>query len=671
MPPFRADRAPRSPGRLGKLAAATAGAALTIGALTSPAIGAGQNETGPAARAAADVAPSVSLGSPSAAAGAQLSFSVKDFPAGETLTVKLDKVTQLGRFTVGTDGSVSGSVTVPADAVAGTHTLHFLAPGTSVPVEFGVRVPAAELLASSVRAGESVPFRVSGFPSGVKLSVKLDDADLVAQFTTGADGSFSGSVTIPAGTAAGDHWLRFLATGTSVKSSPLEVTAPAPAAPKAVITAGSSVAAGGKVSFALSGFTPGQKITVKLDDDKILKQWDDAIAADGTFSGTVTVPAGTAKGAHWLRILAPDPSTSLRADFTVTSTGGGSGSGGSTGGSGDATGGSGGGNGGSTGGGSTGGSTGGSGGGSKGGSGSTGGGTSSGASASITAGADVKAGGKVSFRVTGFPPGRRLTVKLDDSDILGQWTIGTDGSFSGSVTVPDGTTKGAHWLRFLAPDPSTSLRADFTVTDGAEPGSAGTGGPAGTGGTGEVPAATGAPASASNSAGAKAEITASEVQPGGSIHFKVTRFPGNETVTIKLDDDAILGQWKTDAEGGFEGDVEVPAETPAGEHWFRFLAPNPPTTLKVDFTVVAADGSGAAAAGSTTAPEAAAETLDGAAAASTTAAASPVSYATIAWSTAGGVAGGAAGAAAASYLVLRRAKFASQSPKAAGTATGD
>ncbi|NYV77576.1 hypothetical protein, partial [Streptomyces sp. UH6] len=390
MPPFRADRSPRPHGRLGRFAAATAGAALTIGALTSPAIGAVQGEAGPAARAATDVAPSVSLGSPSAAAGAQLSFSVKDFPAGETLTVKLDKVTQLGRFTVGTDGSVSGSVTVPADAVTGTHTLYFLAPGTSVPVEFGVRVPAAELSVSSVRAGESVPFRVSGFPASAKLSVKLDDADLLAQFTTGADGSFSGSVTIPDGTAAGDHWLRFLATGTSVKSSPLEVTAPAPATPKAVITAGSSVAAGGKVSFALSGFTPGQKITVKLDDDKILKQWDDAIAADGTFSGTVTVPAGTAKGAHWLRVLAPDPSTSLRADFTVTSTGGGSGSGGSTGGSGDATGGSGGGNGGSTG-----GSTGGSGGGSTGGSGSTGGGTSSGASASITAGSAVKAGGTV------------------------------------------------------------------------------------------------------------------------------------------------------------------------------------------------------------------------------------------------------------------------------------
>ncbi|WP_448315999.1 hypothetical protein, partial [Streptomyces sp. CO7] len=287
MPPFRADRPHRPHGRMGKIAAATAGAALTIGALTSPALGAGlTGDLGLTTQATADAAPSVALGSASVTAGAQLPFTVKDFPAGATLTVKLDKQTVLGQFTVGDDGSVSGSLTVPATAAAGTHTLHFLAPETVVPVTFGVRVPAAELLSSSVRAGDSLAFRVSGFPADAKLSVKLDDASLIGQFTTGSDGSFSGSVTVPEGTEAGEHWLRFLATGTSVKSSALTVTRPAPAAPKMVITAGSSVAAGGKVSFSLSGFVPGQKITVKLDDDAILKQWEDAVAADGTFSGT-------------------------------------------------------------------------------------------------------------------------------------------------------------------------------------------------------------------------------------------------------------------------------------------------------------------------------------------------------------------------------------------------
>ncbi|NEA46240.1 hypothetical protein, partial [Streptomyces sp. SID10815] len=162
------------------------------------------------------------------------------------------------------------------------------------------------------------------------------------------------------------------------------------------------------------------------------------------------------------------------------------------------------------------------------------------------------------------------------------------------MTVPQGTAKGAHWLRFLAPNPPTSLRADFTVTSGADPasgsgtggagaGGSGTaggqagGGTGGTGGTVPVPAATGAPAAASNSRGAKARITASEVQPGGTLHFTVEKFPAGQTVTVKLDDDAILGQWKADATGAYEGDVAIPADTPAGAHWLRFLAPNPPT----------------------------------------------------------------------------------------------
>ncbi|MYS46814.1 hypothetical protein GTY23_37660, partial [Streptomyces sp. SID5998] len=105
------------------------------------------------------------------------------------------------------------------------------------------------------------------------------------------------------------------------------------------------------------------------------------------------------------------------------------------------------------------------------------------------------------------------------------------------------------------------------------------------GGATPIPAASGAPAAASNSRGAKAQITASQVQPGGKLHFEVEKFPADQTVTIKLDDDAILGQWKADATGAYEGDVTIPADTSVGAHWLRFLAPNPPTTLKVDFKV--------------------------------------------------------------------------------------
>ncbi|MFF0072583.1 hypothetical protein [Streptomyces sp. NPDC005494] len=523
--------------------------------------------------------------------------------------------------------------------------------------------PGVTLGTAAVKPGGDVPFEATGFPAGATLSVKFDDRTLLKQFAIGDDGSVSGSVTVPAdATPGGEHWLRFLAPQTSVRSENLTVTGSTPtpsptptptptptpppteppaAAEPAVRLADSEVAAGGEVTFTLSGFAKGQSVTVKLDDADIIGQWHSAVKADGTLTATVTVPKSASAGAHWLRFLAPNPSTSLRADIFVTSssTGGNGGSG--TGGSG--SGGSG-----------TGGSD---PSGTGGGSGTTGGSTGAGSgstSATITAGSQVAAGGKVSFRVTGFPAGQRLTVKLDDSEIIGQWAngIGADGSMSGSVTVPADATKGAHWLRFLAPNPSTSLRADFTVTSGASAGQAGGGSSSGstgtTAGTGAVPAATGAPASASNSRGAKATISASEVQPGGKIPFEVTKFPAGQTVTIKLDDEEILGQWKADASGSYKGEVTIPAETPTGAHWLRFLAPNPSTTLKVGFTVTAPGTTAVAADAAATTPETAPNTVTAASSESS------VSYPTIAWSAAAAAVGGAAGAAATTLFVVRR-----------------
>ncbi|MCX5400828.1 hypothetical protein [Streptomyces sp. NBC_00102] len=681
--PFRTSISPlRGPrGRVARVAALTAGATLGLGVLSMPLAAAsdGAGTTGAVALAADEAsAPSVVLGSSSVKPGGDVSFTATGFPASSTVSVKLDDATLLAQFTSGSDGNVSGTVTIPTGTTPGAdHWLRFLAPQTSVKSS-GLTVtatPTVSLGSASAKAGGDVSFTATGFPASSTVSVKLDDATLLAQFTSGSDGSVSGTVTIPAGTTPGaGHWLRFLAPQTSVKSSGLTVTeaatSPEPATPRIQLGT-TKVTAGKAVSFSLSGFVQGQNITVKLDDQTILKQWTAAVKADGTFSGTVTVPAGTGAGAHWLRVLAPDPSTSLKADFTVasSSTGGSSTGGSSTGGS--STGGSSSGGGNSTGGGSTGGA--GSGGSTTGGTGSS---STSATSATITAGSSVAAGGKVSFRLTGFPAGQQITVKLDDSEIIGQWPdgIAADGSFSGTVTVPATATKGAHWLRFLAPNPSTSMKADFTVTSGADGAAAtdGTGGTSATAGTGStatdgsatpIPAATGAPASATNASGAKAEITASEVQPGGKLHFTVTNFPASQVVTIKLDDDAILGQWDLDTEGTFEGDVDIPAEVTPGAHWLRFLAPNPATTLKVDFTVAAAD---ATAASSASTSDAAATTTDPTVnAASVQSVETGISYATIAWAAGAAAVGGAAGAAGATTFILRRRKPQQQEPKTA------
>ncbi|MFI5569751.1 hypothetical protein ACIA6T_20885 [Streptomyces sp. NPDC051740] len=158
-------------------------------------------------------------------------------------------------------------------------------------------------------------------------------------------------------------------------------------------------------------------------------------------------------------------------------------------------------------------------------------------------------------------------------------------------------------------------------------------------------------APAADTAAPSVALGASSVRQGGEVPFTATGFPAGATLSVKFDDGALLERFPVGADGSASGTVTVPADTATGDHWLRFLAPDPPTSLKVAFTVTAAgtDGAGSPAASSTTAPETkATETL------AATSLAAPVSCSTIAWSAAAAAAGGAAGAAATTLLVVRR-----------------
>ena len=82
---------------------------------------------------------------------------------------------------------------------------------------------AASISPSTLRAGETITFRISGFPAGETVSVKIDDGDfcsqkgihgacVVHQQKVGANGSVQGSFALPEDLGAGKHWLRFLAS---------------------------------------------------------------------------------------------------------------------------------------------------------------------------------------------------------------------------------------------------------------------------------------------------------------------------------------------------------------------------------------------------------------------------------------------------------------------------
>ncbi|MDG4762593.1 hypothetical protein O7632_00455 [Solwaraspora sp. WMMD406] len=101
---------------------------------------------------------------------------------------------------------------------------------------------------------------------------------------------------------------------------------------------------GSSISFQVSGFPPGESVNIKIDDGDYCGEAAvhgacvvhiQQIAADGTVSGSVPVPADLPPGAHWLRYLATEQFTdangnagtrgyTLRggSDFTVVAAGG-------------------------------------------------------------------------------------------------------------------------------------------------------------------------------------------------------------------------------------------------------------------------------------------------------------------------------------------------------------
>ncbi len=105
----------------------------------------------------------------------------------------------------------------------------------------------------------------------------------------------------------------------------------------------------------------------------------------------------------------------------------------------------------------------------------------------------VAIGGTLSFTVGGNPAGETVYVKIDDgqyqgvgkisgADIVATAAIGSDGTASGSITIPSDLAAGEHTLRFLASAKPASgsgnlgytHRSDvFTVTAGSSPDPAG------------------------------------------------------------------------------------------------------------------------------------------------------------------------------------------------------
>lgn len=99
-----------------------------------------------------------------------------------------------------------------------------------------------------------------------------------------------------------------------------------------------------------------------------------------------------------------------------------------------------------------------------------------------------------------------------------------------------------------------------------------------------------------NAGGASVAITVSEVAPSDEISFSGSGFRNadgtGQLVTVKLDDDAILGTFAASSTGVLNGSVRIPERVTAGTHWLRYLAgagrvgDDTARSLVTDFSVV-------------------------------------------------------------------------------------
>ncbi|WP_334149393.1 endo-alpha-N-acetylgalactosaminidase family protein [Microbacterium sp.] len=157
--------------------------------------------------------------------------------------------------------------------------------------------PKLSLGADSVRAGETVEARLTGFAPESTVSIWLDEVRL-ADAPVDADGSVTTPVLIPVDTTVGTHRITVQdAAGTELAGAEVQVKKAKPVDAPTVVAAVGAVQAGGSVGVQLRGFEAGALVQLWLHSEPV-KVGEVVVSDSGEASATITIPAGTAAGAH-------------------------------------------------------------------------------------------------------------------------------------------------------------------------------------------------------------------------------------------------------------------------------------------------------------------------------------------------------------------------------------
>lgn len=168
--------------------------------------------------------------------------------------------------------------------------------------------PTVAVGAPIVVSGKDQTVTGEGFAPGVDLTLTDGTAGSTpVTVRTGEDGTFS--AVLPTSGDAGERTVSVLAGRATIAQATFAVKAP-----PAIAVSTDKVRPGGAVTVKLSGFDPETEVVVELHSTpvEVGKAQTDA---DGAAEFVVTIPAGTAVGAHTLVALGPDD---VRAETSIT-----------------------------------------------------------------------------------------------------------------------------------------------------------------------------------------------------------------------------------------------------------------------------------------------------------------------------------------------------------------
>jgi hypothetical protein len=230
-----------------------------------------------------------------------------DFSFGGTPVTNVVWLVESGGRT-NTDGTFAVNLTVP-DIVPGSYTI--LAEDEDdndifATATFSVVVNTAiNLSPTTGLVGDSITVNGSSFGAGATATLYFDDVN-IGTVQIGIDGSFTASIDIPASTT-GVHIIRVEDTAARLATANISIEPEMTMTPLAGLM-------GDGVNVSGSGFSSNQDITIMYSDIAVTLATPIETDADGSFSGSFSVPA-IPGGAYTVAVS--DSISDLTADFTV------------------------------------------------------------------------------------------------------------------------------------------------------------------------------------------------------------------------------------------------------------------------------------------------------------------------------------------------------------------